>query len=74
MAVEMLENESVDSPAEAVQILNEQISQDFDPEIFELLEQAISKDPDKRAQDIDKFLVQIVGLTERRKHRLNWEC
>ena len=33
VAVEMLTNQSVDAPPEAVQILNEQISQDIDPEI-----------------------------------------
>ena len=73
IAVEILANKSVEAPSEAVQILNKQISQDIDPEIFELLQQAISKDPDNRPQDIGQFLAQIVDLTERRKHRLNWE-
>jgi len=73
LAVEILANEKVDSPTEAVQILNEKLSQDIEPEIFELLERAISKNTDERPQEIDKFVAQIVDLTERRKQKLNWD-
>jgi len=73
IAVEMIANINVGSPAEALEVLKEKISQDIEPEIRKLLEQALSKNPEKRPQEIDKFCTQIVNLTERRKKRLKWE-
>jgi len=73
IAVEMVANINVGSPAEALEVLNEKILQNIDPEILKLIERALSKNPGKRPQDIDKFCSQIVDLTERRKKRLKWE-
>jgi len=74
IAVECLANENVDSPGDAVQLLNARVAKDLDPQIVGLLEQAISENPDERPPEIGEFLEKIVDFTERRKQILNWEC
>ena len=74
IAIELLANQKVSSPGEAIQLFNKKFADNLDPEIVDLLQRAISKKPSERPQDAGEFKLQLIVLTERRKNRLNWEC
>ena len=59
-AIESLANKNVETPDEAVELLNENLSDLLDQELFDLLAQAISKDPEKRPTNFGKFKDKII--------------
>ena len=73
IAIECLADKNVETPDEAVELLNENLSDLLDQELVDLLAQAISKDPEKRPTNLGKFKEKIIEYTESRKEKLNWE-
>ena len=68
-----MSNKRVETSEEAISVLQTEISNQLGPEIVELLQKALAKDPRDRPKDTVKFRDKVKKLTAVRKKSAGWK-